>query len=222
MKPQTIPASSPSSELAQPRPEGEGRVALVPDAPSERAVLALHREPVSFAQHVGTILRRYGGEVRAFLGARTSSRASMDEVYSAFSEDVWKGLPQVRAQDHVRGWLYVVARNALARHLRSKLRWRSRHVTAELDELQVEARRSLATHLGQRDRLEEVLAQLDPEDRRLLELRSMLAMPWREIAAQRADAEDVERESARLRKRYQLLLQRLRDGLASLRNSLTG
>lgn len=204
---------------------GEGRMALVPEAPAQPVQLALLPERAGFGERVGAILQDYGRELRAFLSLRTSSRASMEEVYSAFSEDVWKGLPQLRAEGQLRGWLYVVARNALARHLRAKLRWRSRHVSAELDELHVEARRSLATRLGERDRLEEVLAQLEPEDRFLLEQRSLFAKPWRDIAALRcsgADAAELERESARLRKRYQLLLQRLRDGLAGLRNSLTG
>lgn len=213
MKPQTISA------------HGEGRMALVPDAPGQPLQLASPPARAGFAARAGAIFQRYGREVRAFLSVRTSSRASMEEVYSAFSEDVWKGLPQLRAHGQLRGWLYVVARNALARHVRAKLRWRSRHVAAELDELQAEPRRSLATRLGERDRLEELLAQLEPEDRFLLEQRSLFAKPWRDIAALRckqADARELERESARLRKRYQLLLQRLRAGLVKLRNSVSG
>ena len=219
MKPhETTVASSHSSTE---NPEDAGRMALIPSAPA--AVTApVIAEGSAPENTVPEVLERYGSEVRAFLSSRTSSRASMEDVYSLFAEDLWKGLPQVRAQSQLRGWLYAVARNALARHLRSKLRWRSRHVSAELDELQAESRRSLPSRMGDRVQLEEVFAQLSDEDRRLLEQRSVLRMAWRDIAAAHVREDDVERESARLRKRYQILVQKLRDGLTRMRSSLVG
>lgn len=211
MKPhETTAASSCSTD----NPQDAGRMAIVPSAPAAVVNPASHTVP--------EVLERYGSEVRAFLSSRTSSRTSMEDVYSLFSEDLWKGLPQVRAQSQLRGWLYAVARNALARHLRLKLRWRSRHVSAELDELQADARRSLPSRMGDRVQLQEMFAQLTEEDRRLLEQRSVLRMAWRDIAAERVCDADVERESARLRKRYQILVQKLRDGLTRMRSSLVG
>lgn len=193
-----------------------GRTPLLPRAPSPAA----SPETAGHARETHAILDRYGSEVRNFLSSRTTTRMSMEDVFSMFSEDVWRGLRNVRTPGQVRSWIYVVARNALARHLRLKQRWRSRHVSAELDELHVEPRRSIATQLGDLAQLEPILAELSIADRRLLEQRSMLAMPWREIALENArhgggaSEADLARESARLRKRYQLLLESLRANVA--------
>jgi RNA polymerase sigma factor (sigma-70 family) len=190
------------------------RHALPPEAPS--APLAQPEQPENIADTTHSILSRYGIEIRAFLSSRTSSRASMEEVFSVFSVDVWKGLPSFRARGHVRSWIYVVARNALARHIRFQQRWRSRHVSTEPDELHSESRRSMATLLGQQAELEPLLAALNAADRRLLEQRLMLSMAWRDIALEQLPArseEAIERESARLRKRFQLLVRGLRERL---------
>jgi RNA polymerase sigma-70 factor, ECF subfamily len=176
----------------------------------------------SSSEDAKSILSRYASEVRSFLRSRTTSRVSMEEVFSVFSEDLWKGLPGVRADGQVRSWIYVVARNALARHLRSKQRWRSRHVTAELDELQAE-RRSLVTQLGDLAELQPLLAAVPAVDRLLLEQRLVLSMPWRDIALARGLRGEVEiaREAARLRKRFQLLLRSLRQRAVAARKPVS-
>jgi DNA-directed RNA polymerase specialized sigma24 family protein len=135
-----------------------------------------------------------------------------------FTEDVWKGLPNVRSDKHMRTWLYVVARNALSRHVRFKRRWRLRHTVSGLDSLPAEARQSYGTRQGNLAQLTPLLAELSPADRELLDQRLVKALPWREIALQSAhtagagDTSEafLTRESARLRKRYQLLLLSLR------------
>jgi RNA polymerase sigma-70 factor, ECF subfamily len=162
------------------------------------------------------LIRRYAAEMRAFLRSRTASRHSMEDVYAVFTEDVWKGLPQLRSEKHMRSWLYVVARNALSRHIRFKQRWRQRHTFSGLETLPAEARQSYGTRQGNLAQLAPLLAELNEPDRQLLDQRLIKALPWREIAMQSARAagdaseESVTRESARLRKRYQLLLLSLR------------
>lgn len=204
-----------------PREVAVSRLALPPVPPQFGAALSVHCERASFADATLRILRRYASEVRSFLRVRTSSRVSMEEIYSVFSEDLWKGLPRFRGDGHVRGWVYALARNALARHVRLKQRWRSRHVFADLDALPLDVRRSVSTELSHIARLEPLLAELNQTDRRLLEQRLVLSMPWREIATERAramgltTAAEVARESVRLRKRYQLLLQHLRERAAA-------
>lgn len=198
------------------RPTRVSRLALPPAPPSSATQLRLRSEHANFTGAMLQIFQRYAVEVRAFLRARTSSRASMEEVFSVFSEDVWKGLPHYRSQGHPRGWVYAVARNALARHVRFKQRWRHRHVALDLDELEPEMRRSISAQLGNIAQLEPLLERLDEADRRLLEQRLVLSRPWREIAIESASARgdatqaEIAKESARLRKRYQLLLQSLR------------
>lgn len=208
------------SDSPDDRKDRASRLALLPIAPPASIRIRVKGDAASAHDATRSVLARYASEVRAFLRSRTNSRVSMEEVFSAFSEDVWKGLPGVRAEGQTRSWIYVVARNALARHLRYKQRWRSRHVTAELDEIQAE-RRSISTQLGNIAELQPLLAALPDADRRLLEQRLVLSMPWRDIARQRGVTveADIARESARLRKRFQLLLQSLRDRAASARGS---
>lgn len=199
--------------------------ALVPAARFEaqlRAWCARGR----FSSAAWSILRRYGVEIRSFLAGRTRSRASLDEVYAVFSEDVWKGLPKYRSSGQVRAWLFSIARHALARHVRRGRRWRSVHVpvdASDFETMPAPGRRSLPPGLSDRARLQRLLARLGDADRQLLEQRLLQALPWREIALEQiaapaASQAEIERISARLRKRYQLLVRSLRQG-ASLSDS---
>jgi RNA polymerase sigma factor (sigma-70 family) len=193
----------------EPRPS---RHALLPSAPDKEAQIGMHCERASFAHATSLILDQYGSELRAFLSARTNNRMSMEEVYSIVSEDVWKGLPNFRFQGRVRSWIYAVARNALARHRKRKQRWHSRHVAAEPDEYHAAERVSMPTQLDHTAELLPLLSELPADDRQLLEQRLVSALPWREIALSRGKTSPVElaRESARLRKRYQIVVQNLR------------
>jgi len=206
------PSAAGASRPANPRPPNQ-----------QEAQIVVQCERANFADATNLILHLYSDEVRGFLRARTHNRASMEEVYSVFSEDVWKGLPKTRFHGQVRGWVYALARNALARHARFKARWRSRHAAAEIDELGSELRQSFTPQRGDLSRCEPLLAGLSAADRSLLEQRLVQSMAWREIAierahegGQRSDA-DLERESARLRKRFQLLVEELRKRVAQAR-----
>lgn len=182
---------------------------------AQGSAIRVQHEPSNLTRSLHLLIRRYAAEMRSFLRSRTGSRQSMEEVYAVFTEDVWKGLPQLRSDKHMRSWLYVLARNALSRHVRFKRRWRLRHTFSGLDSLPAEARQSYGTRQGNLAQLTPLLADLGPADRELLEQRLIKALPWREIALQSAPAGDsseafLTRESARLRKRYQLLLLSLR------------
>jgi RNA polymerase sigma-70 factor, ECF subfamily len=207
----TVAAPTPEP-LAAAHESGASRQALLPSAPDKDAQIGVHCERASFAHATSLILDEYGSELRAFLSSRTSNRMSMEEVYSVFSEDVWRGLPNFRFEGRVRSWIYAVARNALARHRKRKQRWHSRHVAAEPDEYHAAERASLPTQLDHCAELQPLLSELPADDRQLLEQRLVRAMPWREIARSRGKTSEAElaRESARLRKRYQLVVQSLR------------
>lgn len=185
-------------------------------AVTPNSAIVVHSEPTGLARSLHLLIRRYAAEVRAFLRSRTSSRHSMEEVYSAFSEDVVKGLPQLRSEKHMRTWLYVVARNALSRHARYKKRWRLRHTFSGLETAPAELRQSYGTREGNLAQLAPLLSELSEADRQLLDQRLAKSMAWRDIALASARAAGdtseafVTRESARLRKRYQLLLVTLR------------
>jgi RNA polymerase sigma-70 factor, ECF subfamily len=190
------------------------------DQKAQGSAIVVQQEPTNLARTLQLLVRRYAAEMRSFLRSRTASRHSMEDVYSVFTEDVWKGLPQVRSDKHLRSWLYVVARNALSRHVRVKQRWRLRHTFSGLDTVPAELRQSYGTREKNLAKLNPLLSELSDADRRLLDQRLAKGLPWRDIALQAArEAGDpseafVTRESARLRKRYQLLLETLRERAA--------
>src|SRR5690348_4487056 len=68
---------------------------------------------------VEAALRGYGPEIFGFLAAALGDRTEAGEVFSLFSEDLWKGLKRFDFREAtLRTWLYVLARHAAARHQR--------------------------------------------------------------------------------------------------------
>lgn len=167
------------------------------------------------------IVRTYGPEVHGFLRAALSSDADADEVFAETCERMWRGLPGFRWQCSVRTWVYVLARNESSRYLRGARRRQARRATtSRLDEavavVRTETRSALRSN--KLDRLRALRDELPLEDRMLLILRVDRELAWEDIARtllendreQETLSETVlRRESARLRKRFQLIRQRL-------------
>lgn len=75
------------------------------------------------AKGAGTaLLEAYGREVLGFLIARLRDREAASEVFSQFSEDLWKSLGTFRWQCSARAWAYMIARQAASRHIQSARR----------------------------------------------------------------------------------------------------
>jgi RNA polymerase sigma-70 factor (ECF subfamily) len=160
-------------------------------------------------------LAAYGGEVGGFLANVLGSESDALEVMSQVTEDFWRGLPEFQAQCSVRTWLYVLAKNAAARFRRSP--WNRRrtgdaHLDNLVDEVRAQSQPWLRTSV--KDRFRALRESLDDDDRALLVLRVDRDLPWKEIAlvtlGVSPDGAALERESERLRKRFQLLKDELR------------
>ncbi len=165
------------------------------------------------------IMERYGPEILGFLAAWLESREQATEAFSCFSEDLWTGLPSFRWRCSARGWAYTVARNAGRRVAKKE---RRRHF-ASLREIQGTAaiarqRSTTAAYLKTevKDKMRLLRRRLPPEDQSLLILRVHRQLPWRELAivlgrgGLHASDEALDREAARLRKRFHLATSRLR------------
>lgn len=160
-------------------------------------------------------LESYGPELYGFLVSYLGNEADAAEVFSQVGEDLWKGLPSFALGCSVRTWLYVVARHAAARFRRSP--WNRRAGDSHLDALveSVRTRTQPWLRTDVKDRFRALRDALDPEDRSLLVLRVDRGLSWEEVARvtlslEAPDAVALERESARLRKRYQALKEELR------------
>lgn len=161
-----------------------------------------------------TAIQAYGPEILGYLFAVARDEQVARDVFSAFLEDVWRGLPGFAWLSAFRTWAYAIARNALLRQLRDGARQRRnvRLSDAGLEALAVQARTTTLPHLRSelKDRARQLRSALAADDQTLLILRVDRRMTWPEIAAiMEGDAEPA-RAAAMLRKRYQRIIVRLR------------
>jgi RNA polymerase sigma-70 factor, ECF subfamily len=168
------------------------------------------------------LLEAYGREVLGFLIARLRDRDSASDVFSMFTEDIWKGLAGFRWRCTARVWCYTLARHAASRYIEDARRRRGRHVplskAGPLSALEARIRTATLTaaRTDTRSRIAQLRESLPPEDQTLILLRVSRKLDWREIAQiMTADGEAqsdaaLEKEATRLRKRYQLAKDRLK------------
>ncbi|MBL8742430.1 MAG: sigma-70 family RNA polymerase sigma factor [Myxococcales bacterium] len=171
-------------------------------------------------------LRGYGPEIFGVLISLHRDESHAAEVFSVFTERMWRGLPGFAWASSFRTWAYTIARNASRNHV-AEQRVRAAVVPlpsgSELDGLVEQIRTETLSHLQSRvkdgfTRLREALA---PDDQLLLVLRFDKEMAWGDIARVLNEGEAPldpaaeKRESARLRQRCQtlkrLLLERARE-----------
>lgn len=168
------------------------------------------------------LLEGYGREVLGFLIARLRDRDAASEVFSQFTEDLWKGLDGFRWQCAARVWAYTLARHAASRHIKDARRRRARNVglsrAGPLSAIEERIRTATmnAARTEARSRLAQLRESLPGDDQTVLLLRVNRRLGWREIAQVMAGAdrdasdEALEKEAARLRKRFQLAKDKLR------------
>jgi RNA polymerase sigma-70 factor, ECF subfamily len=168
------------------------------------------------------LLEAYGREVLGFLIARLRDRDAASDVFSMFTEDVWKGLADFRWQCTARVWCYTLARHAASRYIKDARRRHGRQVplsrAGPLSALEARIRTATVTaaRTETRSKIARLRESLPPEDQTLILLRVSRKLGWREIAqimaagGERASDADLEKEAGRLRKRYQLAKDRLK------------
>ncbi len=165
------------------------------------------------------IIRELGGEVFAFLRGVLHDEGDADEVFAATSERLWRSLPAFEWRSSLRTWLYVIARNEAARFaLGAKRRNVGRVPPAELENVVAAVRTETISALrtAKRDKIRALWGELSVDDRTLLILRIDRDLEWIDIARifltndeQTCTDDELTREAARLRKRFQLIKRRL-------------
>jgi RNA polymerase sigma-70 factor (ECF subfamily) len=163
-------------------------------------------------------LKVYGPDIYALLMSLHRNRDDADDAFSMFCERLWQGLGRFEGRSSFRTWVYTVAWHA---SLRMRERQRARREVlisdSQFSALSLEVRASTLSRLGEerRTRLQELRETLPAEDQLLLVLRIERELDWKDLA--RVLNPDVEldevaltRESARMRKRFQAVKERLR------------
>ena len=188
----------------------------------ERAALqqqidaALDAEDLRGAATLG--IEGYGPEILLHLLHVIDREDDAREVFSQFSEDLWRGIGGFRRQSSFRTWAYRLATSARARFYRDPYRRRGLRLDTE-QALKLADRVYDSTYSRRAEReqkFERIRRQLTPNEQELLTLRVAQKMSWVEIAeiflepGEEATPTLLKRRAASLRKRYQRLKDQIR------------
>jgi len=166
-------------------------------------------------------IRGYGAEIFGFLVAFHHDEDDAAEVFSIFSERLWRDLPSFKGECSFRTWAYVLARHGSLNYRRDLRRREKRQGPlpegSALSEIVEQVRTETVSYLRteRRTRFTALRDSLPPEDQMLLVLRVDRGLAWNELARVLHDSaeplgdEALKREAARLRKRFQLIKARL-------------
>lgn len=173
-------------------------------------------------------VRLYGPEIFGFLLTLHRREEDASDVFSIWSERLWRTLGSFAWQCSLRTWAYVLARSASARFRRTEGKRAGRQVPlsacAALSEMAAHVRTETLSYLAsaRKSEIAKLRESLSPEDQALVLLRIDRGLAFAELAriflANEQDApggeapiaeEALQREAARLRKRFQLVKQRL-------------
>jgi RNA polymerase sigma-70 factor (ECF subfamily) len=165
-------------------------------------------------------LESYGPEILGFLAAFLRNDDDAAEVFSTVCENLWRGLPAFAWASTLRTWAYAIARHAAIAFRKGAQRL-ARHavpldtpgaVSAVAERVRTRTRPYMLTE--QKDRFALLRASLPEEDQMLLMLRIDRDLAWSDLArvmteGDALDDEALKREAARLRKRFQLVKEKL-------------
>lgn len=176
-------------------------------------------------------IRGYGREVYGFLVAFHGDEEDASEVWSSVVERLWTGFDRFAWQSSFRTWIYAIARNTSIRFQQEKRRRAARQTSlpeGSKVEPAANVRTATASYLrsSYKDRFTALRDSLPEDDRVLLVLRVDKQLGWNELARvmnsekEPLDAEALKREAARLRKRFQLIKERLLEMKRNLAESV--
>ena len=184
-----------------------------PDAESQRIEFAVARDAAAgrLREAAEAAIRTHGPAIFRYLLALMRDRATAEDVFGVFCEDLWRGLPGFRWQCSLKTWMYKLAWHAAQRHRRGDRKRTRRLATSEVSAIAAEVRSSTAPHerTSAKDRLAAVRRRLTLEEQTLLTLRIDRRLPWEEVAEVLSTA-DVPVDAAILRKRFERLKARLK------------
>ena len=169
-------------------------------------------------------IQGYGPEIYTFLAALNRGRDDVDEVFSLFAEGLWHSLPTFGWQSSLRTWAYAIARRLSLKYRRDAHQRNKRNaplneessVSGAVAQVRSETLPYLRTET--KSRIAQLRDSLAPEDRELLVLRVDRKLAWIDLVQvlrgeeeAPLEGEALKREGARLRKRFQIVKDKLRE-----------
>ena len=197
--------------MTAPAPTIDARVAelLAAGTPDQAAVL---------------VLETHGPGIFRMLRGVFHDDDVAEDLYQRFSMELWKSIARFEGRSSVYTWAYVLARCIVSWRLRQREHKREQRLkTGQEEALLAEHWSRTATPAWQRtevkNRFQELCQGLPKEDRVLVMLRIGERMDWKQIAqvldeeSALADTAAVNKEAARLRKRFERVKGKLRVAL---------
>lgn len=171
------------------------------------------------AEAATAAIQTYGPEIYALFASIQRNEQDAGEVFSLFCELLWRGLIGFEGRALFRTWIYTIAWNASSRY-RAQQRARREELSPDsrLAQLAEEVRVTTMSRLRreQRTTIQALRETLPVEDQLLLILRVERELEWTDLVRvmnphMELDEATLQRESARLRKRFQAVKERLRE-----------
>lgn len=205
-----------------------GRIEDMHRAAVGRDPKTLAKVPGPWTPHLNeavvAVLQAYGEPITGFLFNQLRAEERVDEVFSQFSLDLVRGLPRFAFECTIRTWAFTLARNALYRHLKDPNRRPEYHINLDsVSRISILSKKVSSETLTIfrtriRDHVAQMRAQLEDDDRLLLELYIDQEMPWNDVAlvflgaTQDLDSDHTEvlKEANRLRQRYHRLRRKMK------------
>jgi RNA polymerase sigma-70 factor (ECF subfamily) len=166
----------------------------------------------AFAEAATAAVRGYGPQILGYLVAVMRDEEAAYDVFSQFSEDLWRGIATFRRESTMRTWAYKLAWNAALRFRRDAYRRRGRRLeTTEISKIVDEVRSASRVYqqTAVKDRMAEIRERLDPDEQTLLILRVDRGLSWKEIV-EVMHTDEAPAQEAALRKRFERLKAKLR------------
>ena len=173
----------------------------LPAEPDARA------EDQNMAERVAQLYRELFPAVYGFVRFRVGDAHTAEDLTATVFERALSKLATVREPDRVRGWLFTIARNAVADERRRRRPSAPLDATDTLEHLWVESPERQAVDRDEWRRLLTYLAELDDRDREILGLRFAAGLANREIGeilglTESNVAQIVHRAVVKLRRRF--------------------
>jgi RNA polymerase sigma-70 factor (ECF subfamily) len=157
-------------------------------------------------------VRGYGPQILGYLVAVLRDDGAGFDVFSQFSEDLWRGIGGFRRDSSFRTWAYKLAWHAAKRYRRDAFRRRVRPLgTGEISKIAEEVRSSTVHYLrtAVKDGVSRLRESLDPQEQTLLILRVDRNLSWTEVAEILSEPGEALNEAI-LRKRFERVKAKLR------------
>ena len=184
------------------------------------AEIAGHLTAGDTAAAATVALKGLGPQILGLLGTTLRDDAAAFDVFSQFSEELWKSIGTFRGESAFTTWTYRLVLNAIGRFRRDPYRRRAQPLEASAVSALVQQVRDvtpLYKRTDVKDRFARLREQLDADEQMLLFLRVDQDLAWTDVAAIVSEA-GTPVEVSTLRKRFERAKTKLkelaqRDGL---------